>query len=167
MKKQGFTLIEVVISIALISLLILSSYRSIATLKKSNEVYENSFNTVEKTTKIYKTLFFDLTQSKDVSLISQKTSDILIDDKNKFDQLNAQTEHSHFGIINPYIAYIVKDKRLYRLESNKKIPYTIDYDFLKYIKFEIVAVDIKRFKVFASENSFLILLNDLIFEVSQ
>lgn len=163
--KKGFTLIEVVISVAIISLLILTSYGGIATLKKSNEVYENSFLNIEKRTKIYKTIFFDLTQSTNVSLIKQETSDILIDDNNKFDQLYAQTVHSHFGIINPYIAYRVKDKKLYRLELNKKIPTTIDNDVLKHIKFEIVAEDIKNFKVFASKNSFLILLNDLVFEV--
>lgn len=165
--KKGFTLIEVVISVAIITLLILTSYGGIATLKKSNEVYENSFLTIEKRTKIYKTIFFDLTQSKNVSLIKKETSDILLNDNTKFDQLYAQTVHSHFGIINPYIAYRVKDKKLYRLESNKKIPTTLDYEVLNHIKFEIVAEDVKKFKVFTSDNSFLIVLNDLIFEVSQ
>lgn len=163
--KKGFTLIEVVISVALISLLIIGSYQSIATLKKSNEVYETYYDKVSHKTKIHKTLFFDLTQSQKVDVINRNDNSNIMDDNNKFDQFSTQTAHSHFGIINPYIAYVVKDKNLYRLESNKKIGTTFDDDFLKHIKFEIVAKDIKKFKVFSSSDSFLIVLNDLIFEV--
>lgn len=165
--RKGFTLIEVIISVALVSLLIIYSYQSIAMLKKSNEVYETYYDKISHKTKIHKTLFFDLTQSQSIDIINRNDNSNIMDDNNKFDQFSAQTAHSHFGIINPYIAYIVKDKKLYRLESNKKIAATINDDILKHLKFEIVAVDIKKFKVFASSDSFLIVLNDLIFEVTK
>jgi prepilin-type N-terminal cleavage/methylation domain-containing protein len=154
--KKGFTLIEIIISIAILSIMIFYMYRSIGTLKMSNNLYEKHYNQDKINTMIHKTMFFDLAQSLSASVVN-----------GKFDRLDLQSVNSNFDIIYPYISYIVKDKTLYRVESAKKIPSKIEYEDLRYLKYEIVLKDIEKFRVFKASDSFLVVINKLIFEVAK
>jgi prepilin-type N-terminal cleavage/methylation domain-containing protein len=154
--KKAFTLIEVLISVGLLSILILFIYKTLGTMKKSNDIYGAHYQMTSIGTKIHKTMFLDLAQSVSANVV-----------KGDFDRLILQSRNSYFGIIEPYIAYIVKEGILYRIESNKEIKPKIQYDSLKNIKFEIVKRNVKKFKVFKAKNSFLIVVDDLIFEVAK
>lgn len=156
--KKGFTLIEVIISIAILTLLILYMYHSISTLKISNETYEKQYLKTSLSTKIHKTLFFDFTQSENFSITKHDGDD-------KTDELFLKTSHSHFKIFDPYVTYTVRDKLLYRIESNQKFTSFKEENALDNIKFEIVTDNVTKFKIFGTDKSILVVLNDLIFEI--
>lgn len=118
MFRRGFTLIEVIIAIALMSMVILFMYQNINVIKKSNLIYKDKYKEFSLETKIQKTLFLDLAQSLDVKKI-----------QDDFDTIIMQTTNSHFGFVRPYVAYKVKDKTLYRIESRYEIPEKLNYDF--------------------------------------
>ena len=155
--KPAFTLIEVIISLVLLSMIVVFSYRAIDGLKRSNAFYQKRYDKEVIKYKIKKELFYDIFGSFSVSV--KKGS--------HYDILDIISDNSNFGIIRPYIRYEVKDKTLYRVESPKKFPKRVGEGFLKYIKFEIVLKNVKRFKVFVSKNGVLIKLNDMIYEVSR
>lgn len=154
--RKAFTIIELLISIALLSILIVFMYQNIDVLKKSNFIYEKFYNKTSLNTKIHTTIFLDLAQSISVKKIN-----------GDFDRVILQTSHSHFGIIMPYVAYIVNKNTLYRVESIKQIPSKITDDFLPYLKFEVVKKGIKKFKFYQAKNSFLVVLDTMVFEVAK
>jgi len=155
--KPAFTLIEVIISLVLLSMIIVFSYKAIDGLKKSNGFYQKRFDKEVIKYKIKKELFYDIFGSFSISV--KKGS--------HYDTLDIVSDNSNFGIIRPHIRYEVKDKTLYRVESPRNFPKRVDEGFLKYIKFEIVLKNVKKFKAFVSSSGVLIRLNDMIYEVGR
>ena len=154
--KRAFTLIEVIISVGILSMLILYMYGSIGMMKQSNQTYERVYNNLSKDTKIHESFFLDFAQSNGLSV-----------KQDEFDRGYLQTSNSHFDIMMPYVSYMVKENILYRIESSKKIPEKINEDMLKYLKFEIVKKDVEKFKLYTSSNGMLVVLDELIFEVGK
>jgi len=122
--RKGFTLIEMMISITILSIIMLFLYKSYAELNLSNKVYKTSVDTLEKFEHIKKVLYLDFSLASSVRIINQdKKGDIVF----------LQSIHSIHDRINPYIAYIFKEKHLYRLESlypMKEYPLDADSDFV-------------------------------------
>ena len=124
--KKAFTLIELLISIVILSILVLFLYQSYASLNRSNDTLAQQREKITKEELLRKTLYLDF------SVAFVPTIKILHQSKTK-DVVFLQSPHSVHDRINPYIAYIVKDKTLYRLESLKpfkKYPLTSDSDFV-------------------------------------
>ncbi len=115
MKKTAFTLIELIISIVILSILMLFLYKSYATLNRSNTLLKTQKEKLINIENIKKCIYLDFAMA-----IRNGNSyiQILRQDKRK-DVVFMQTKHSLHKRINPYIAYIFKDKVLYRLESLK------------------------------------------------
>ncbi len=114
MKRHAFTLIELLISIAILSILMLFLYKSYADLNKTNIIYDKEVSKLHSTALIKETFYLDLT-------LASKKSIVISHESAKFDFVSFSTIHSLHGLIKPYVAYIVKNGSLYRLESNKKI----------------------------------------------
>jgi len=116
--RKAFTLIELMISITILSIMMMFLYKSYASLNLSNKIMKKEVMNIERFQKIKKIIYLDfsLALAKSVKIKS-------IDKKNDFVIL--QSSHSIHKRYNPYITYIVKEKKLYRLESVKKIE---DYD---------------------------------------
>lgn len=114
MKKNAFTLIELLISITILSIVMLFLYKSYAELNKTNKVYEQEVSKLENISRIKQTLYLDL-------LLAEKETLTVSHQDAKLDFVSFTTEHSLHRLIKPYIAYIIKEDILYRLESNKAI----------------------------------------------
>ncbi|PNV82882.1 MAG: hypothetical protein C0627_08105 [Sulfurimonas sp.] len=117
MKKRlrnAFTLIEIIIAITILSIMMLYLYKSYASLNISNEFYQKEAAKIKETKLKQKILFLDF------SLLLFGEHEITKSDK-KEDTVFLQTSNSIHGRINPYVGYIVKDSRLYRIESYKKM----------------------------------------------
>jgi len=124
MKKSAFTLIELLISIAILSILMLFLYKSYANLNRSNILLHEEVQKISKIQKIKKTILMDFTSAISVNILKQDT---------KIDIGFLQTRHSLYLRINPYVGYIVKDKMLYRIESFKPLtefPLVADSEFI-------------------------------------
>lgn len=117
MKKRlrtAFTLIEIVIAITIFSIMMLYLYKSYASLNLSNTFYQKEATQIKEIKQKQKIIFLDF------SLLLFSEYEIIKNDK-KNDTVFLQTSNSMHGRINPYVAYVIKDSRLYRIESYKKI----------------------------------------------
>ncbi|MDF1878185.1 prepilin-type N-terminal cleavage/methylation domain-containing protein [Sulfurimonas sp. SAG-AH-194-C20] len=124
MKKSAFTLIELLISIIILTILMLFLYKSYANLNRSNSLLNEEVEKISKIEKIKKTLLMDFTRALNVKVLNQDT---------KIDITFLQTTHSLYKRINPYVGYIVKDKKLYRIESLRPLtefPLVADSEFV-------------------------------------
>lgn len=126
MKRSAFTLVEMMVSIAILSLMMLFLYKSYAQINQDNEIFKTKSLQTQEEFLRNKTLFLDLTlaTAKSITILNQdKQSDIVF----------MQTSNSLYGRINPFVAYIKKDKKLFRLESLKpfkEYPLNSENDFI-------------------------------------
>ena len=124
--RKAFTLIEMMISVVILSIIMLFLYESYAALNRSNSFYAKKVELIQ-TQQLKKEVVFD-----DFSMALYKSVNILNQERNE-DVIFMQSSNSLHKRHNPYIAYILKDKKLYRLESLKKFeeyPLTSDSDFV-------------------------------------
>lgn len=139
--KKAFTLIEMMISVVILSIIMLFLYESYAALSRSNSFYGIRVETIkdEQLRKRVVFLDFSLALNKSVRILNQERDE---------DVVFMQSSHSLHKRHNPYIAYIVKNKKLYRLESMKafeEYPLEVDSDFVV----DLIG-DIDGFRVYKS-----------------
>lgn len=116
MKRFGFTLLEMMISIAILSMMMIFLYKSYAHMNRTNEIFKTKSLQAQTLSMKKKTLFLDFTLAHAKSITVQnldKQSDIVF----------LQTENSLYGYISPFVAYIKKNDDLFRIESHT--PFTI------------------------------------------
>ena len=122
--RKAFTLIEMLVSVTILSIMMIFLYESYASLNKSNQIYKNEVNSI-KSEQIKKRVIY-----LDFSLALHKKTNIL-NQGTKEDIVFTQSSNSIHKRYNPYIAYIVKDFKLYRLESLKEFkeyPLSLDVE---------------------------------------
>lgn len=138
MKRRAFTLIEMMIAIVIFSLVVVLLYKSYDSLKRSNTKQAQINQKMQRLWQIKKLLYLDFTLAlqSDVSVLSQeKNEDVVI----------LQTSNSIHNRTNPYVAYVIKDETLYRIESLRKLTYPFDADVTGDVD-EIGKV--KRFRIY-------------------
>ena len=143
-SKKAFTLLELLISIVILSIMIVYLYKSYSTLNLSNLNLKKETKAIENMEVIKKVLYMDF-----LNALGNKNSFIKIESRDKDeDFVRLQTNQSLHRRINPYVTYIVQEKKLYRLESYKPIAnfdMSIDDEFISdYIG------DIENFNVYKS-----------------
>jgi prepilin-type N-terminal cleavage/methylation domain-containing protein len=116
MKRAGFTLIELMISISILSIMMIFLYQSYASLNKSNHFYKKEVGTILKQENLKKILFLDFS----LALYKGTNSIKILNQEKNEDVVFMQSKNSLHKNHNPYIAYIKKDTKLYRLESLKE-----------------------------------------------
>ncbi len=144
MTKKGFTLIELIISIVILSILMLFLYKSYASLNRSNTIFSQEIKKIQKSEKIKKALYLDLTTA-------EASSTTIFNQSRDFDVFFLQTTHSVHDRIHPYVAYVVNDKKLYRLESLKpfkEYPFGADSEFIA----DFLG-DVKTFRLYRAKAS--------------
>jgi len=110
LTRGGFTLIELMISISILSIMMIFLYQSYASLNASNKNLKNEITTITSIQKLKKVIYLDF------SLALHKSTKIENREKTE-DVVFLQSSNSIHKRYNPYIAYIVKENKLYRLES--------------------------------------------------
>lgn len=110
MKRNAFTLIEMMVSISILAMMLLFLYKSYADMHQANDIYKTkSFQASSLFTK-KKTIFLDFT-------LADATTITIIPIDPKSDFVYFQTSHSLYGNLDPYVAYIKREEELYRIES--------------------------------------------------
>ena len=147
--KKAFTLIELLISIVILSMIMLFLYKTYSMLNRSNLKLKEASTKIVNLQKIKKVIYMDFLFAQQNSVHIKKQ------DKNE-DFAYLQSLNSWHQRCNPFITYIVKNHRLYRLESLTKIK---SYDLTRDNQFDIDYLgEIKIFKIYksSSRNSYLI-----------
>lgn len=142
---------EMLISVVILSLVMLFLYQSYALLNRSNKNFEHKTEQLRKTERIKEIFLLDLS----LKLTGEHT---ILNQNKKEDIFFFQTSHSLHRRYNPYVAYIAKNGKLYRLESLHPLKeYPLD-DSLFY-DIDTMA-EVKNFRVYQStgeqSNLFLI-----------
>ena len=136
--RKAFTLIEMMIAISILSIMMIYLYTTNASVNKSNIFYAKQVNKLNQLTLKKRVLFLD------ISFMLYRQYSIIHNNKNE-DILFLQTTNSLHKRVNPFVAYIVKNKKLYRLESFKKLIYPFSQDD----KFDVDYFgDIEHFRVY-------------------
>ncbi len=114
--RKAFTLIELMVSISILSLMMVFLYQSYASLNKSNSIYKEELNYIKSEKKKKRIIYLDLSLAlfNSIKILNQDTQE---------DVLFLQTSNSIHKRYNPYIAYVIKENKLYRLESLRPFKY--------------------------------------------
>jgi hypothetical protein len=125
-------------------------YQAINTMQKSNDINSLHYEEEIKEQKIVKLFYNDLFLQTNVYAVSNITSD---DD---FDIFRLHTRNSIHAMINPYVAYFVKDNSLYRIESREVENIPLTYEGAERVKVDKLMENITLFRIYANKNSYLI-----------
>ncbi|MBN2815129.1 MAG: prepilin-type N-terminal cleavage/methylation domain-containing protein [Campylobacterales bacterium] len=139
--RKAFTLIEMMVATVILVVLMLFLYKSYGSLNRSNSLLSSESQKVQKLEELKKTLFLDVTLAKKVVVQNESSQE---------DVLFLQTSHSLYRRFEPYVAYIVKEKKLYRLESLKEFkeyPLAADNEF---VAEELT--EVKSFRIYPAKN---------------
>ena len=141
-RKSAFTLVEVLISITLLSLVLMALYKSADILRNSNL---HLFKYLQKSTQTLKgstALYMDLMHSD---------HNISINKEEKFHRLTLQkTTHSLYGQGVSKVVWLVykADNTLLRLEGGK---YNIPLKNEQHVEIDVIAKNVEIFKIYKSK----------------
>ncbi len=110
LRRSAFTLIEVLVSIALISLILLGLYRSLDIQRDSNRRIREHLQTALQANRSVKALYLDLLESDGNLTIHQGDFDRLCIEK---------TSHSLYQLYRPKVCWLItkRDRNLLRVEG--------------------------------------------------
>jgi prepilin-type N-terminal cleavage/methylation domain-containing protein len=153
MKKnsfKGFTLIEVMISVALFSIIILFLYQTIDMNEKSNRFYEEKLTTYKNQDDVKFIIYEDiLNNSLNIETNGTKT---IQKDKNDNTILHLHTSNTfHNPFYNNVTYFLGKDGELFRVESKEYFNSENVYEVLKNSYIDIVFSDVEKFRVVKKE----------------
>jgi len=146
MKKQSFTLIELIITISLMSFIFTGTFTLISKFKQN-------YKKVEKSSIIKKDIdrFFYLINNdfynKDDIMIKQYNNKTILNIKNINDEFIPYKSNSF---------YILKDKNLYRMKSKKRQLYSVLH--LNY-NIELLLRNVESFNAYKNKNELLIYIS--------
>ncbi len=144
--RKGFTLLEMLISVGLLSIIVIFLYQTNASLQHSNTFYGGELSAAWHEQKLRKTIYLDLALSMPESFQTvnlDKDTDIIL----------MQSSHSVHRRIMPYIGYMLRDGHLWRIEASEPLVYPLRGDE------EMVVDDLgtmRRFRVYPKGNAFLV-----------
>ena len=107
--RKAFTLIELLISIVILTILMLFLYKSYAALNRSNVIISKEIKKLQTIQLIKQTLYMDFTLA--LKQLPPKDIVVILNQDKKNDVVYFQSSHSLHKRINPYIAYIMQDKK--------------------------------------------------------
>ena len=147
-KRPAFTLIEVLISIALLGIILPALYQSVALLRDSNTHLFSYLEKAKKVTKATETLYLDLLSSDgNISIQKDEYSRVCIE----------QSKNSLYALSVAKVCWLVlkKDKTLVRVEGNN---YTLPLGVEEKVEVNPVMKNVEVFDVYYQKDKILVLL---------
>ena len=144
MIKRAFTLVEVLVSVALLGLISMFVVSTVTQTKNNNRLFENKINEDKKLETLSDLLYDDLSLSQDVTVQGLK----------KYSVLHVKGENSIYGIEEPFVVWLVlKDKNmLVRMESARKITLPLKEEMKKYVFIDALLGECEHFNINMSKD---------------
>ena len=147
-NRKAFTLIEVLISIALMGIVIVALFSSVDLLQNSNEHLLKYLKKSKKITKATKTLYSDIISSDgNISIKKDEFSRVCME----------ETRNSLYALPSAKVCWLVlkKDKTLIRVEGNA---YRLPLRAEERVEVDTIMKDVSLFDVYHEKDKILVLL---------
>jgi prepilin-type N-terminal cleavage/methylation domain-containing protein len=144
MKRGAFTLMELLVSVALLAIITVFMYGAIASSKLSNEVLGRHSGKEHNRTMIFNLLYRDIFESLYVEATPTK--------EKHFTLVQMQTFNSIYDINAPYVTYYVDSQTdsLMRLEAARKIELPVKYEDRYAIHADVIMTKVSDFNIYKS-----------------
>lgn len=154
MKHRGFTLVELLVSIALFGLIALLLFSTIDELRKQHRFYQSKERFVLEKNRIVSLLRTDFDRAQSITFHEGGGKDFT------FVTING-SNRSLYGIYRPYVLWAVlkKENRLVRLESASPITLPLSPETLYGTHSDTVGKGCDLFRVYDSPNHRMIYLS--------
>jgi hypothetical protein len=140
MNKKSFTLVEVLISIVLLSIIVIFLYQTLDMNEKSNKFFHLKLSIKKNKIKIKKLIFYDIIYSKTVEISEDKNNNTILK------LYTTNTYHNSFFLNTAYL--LSKENNLLRIESKRVFnSKKIDDDFFEYAYIDNIASNVLQFKI--------------------
>jgi len=141
--KKGWTLIEILISISILSVLFLAMSNIIGNLKISKNFLKNNLKKSKKEELLIKTIYSDIMNAKEIKILNTSKNYI---------RLILKTSNSLYDLINPNVIWYVSKNgnTLIRAESCLKIKNNNFYYADKFMQ------NVKKFKIFKKNRKYFV-----------
>ncbi|NOQ31180.1 MAG: prepilin-type N-terminal cleavage/methylation domain-containing protein [Helicobacteraceae bacterium] len=153
MKKQrkAFTLVEMMVSVLLMSILFTYLYGAISNIRKTNKPYTDRSTLIKKENRLFDLFSSDFLLSVGKAEITQFP---------KYDIVQFSTSNSLYQIQNPIVTYVVskKENALLRIETFKKFKINEPFNVEDLIYTDILVKDTLGFNVNSDGSYFYLLL---------
>lgn len=147
-NRKAFTLIEVLISIALMGIVIVALFSSVELLQNSNEHLLKYLKKSKKITKATKTLYNDIISSDgNISIKKDEFSRVCME----------ETRNSLYALPSAKVCWLVlkKDKTLVRVEGNA---YRLPLGAEERVEVDLIMQNVSLFDVYHEKDKILVLL---------
>lgn len=147
-NRKAFTLIEVLISIALMGIVIVALFSSVDMLQNSNEHLLKYLKKSKKITKATKTLYTDIISSDgNITIQKDEFSRVCME----------ETRNSLYALPSAKVCWVVlkKDKTLVRVEGNA---YNLPLSAEERVEVDPIMKDVALFDVYHEKDKILVLL---------
>jgi Tfp pilus assembly protein PilE len=142
--KKSFTLMEVIISVVLLSIITTFLYQTLSMTKETSKFYKGQLDTLKQQNHIKFLMFEDIVNKENNS-----TSTLTLD-KNDNTIFTFQSSNTFHNPFSTYITYFVsRENNLIRCESNKKFNKNTIYNFVedKLTYIDIVDKNVSKFQI--------------------
>ncbi|HEO98636.1 MAG: prepilin-type N-terminal cleavage/methylation domain-containing protein [Campylobacterales bacterium] len=150
LKRKAFTLLEVLISIALLTLVMLTLNHSVAILRDSNTHLFDYLKTAKSETKVLNTLYLDIAGSDGNLTIS----------KDEFSRLCIEeTTNSLYELPTAKVCWVVlkQDNTLARVEGNN---YSIPVGYESHVEVDVLVKNLELFDTYHEKGKVLVLIKE-------
>lgn len=153
MKRKAFTLVELIVSIALFGLIAVFLFGTIDGLRKQQTFYQQKESLIAQKNQILSLLRTDLDRPQSVGVSATNSKDFNI-------VSITGSNRSLYGIDRPYVLWIVlkNDNTLVRLESPYKIILPLPPEALYMTHSDVIGVHCELFRLYDSSRHRLIYL---------
>lgn len=144
-NKKSFTLIEVMISIALFSIIILFLYQTLDMNQKSNNFYENKLESFQNQDNLKFVIYEDILDN--IAIDTNQTK-VIVEDKNNNMILRLNSSNTFHNPFFNNITYLLgKNGELLRIESKEYFNTDNLYDVLKDSYVDTIYSGVEKFRV--------------------
>ena len=146
--KKGWTLIEILISISILSVLFLAMSNIIGNLKISKNFLKSNLKKSKKEELLIKTVYSDIINAKEIKILNTSKNYI---------RLILKTSNSLYDLINPDVIWYVSKNgnTLIRAESYLKIKNNNFYYADKFTQ------NVKKFKIFKKNRKYFVYIKSI------